>query len=146
MFCLMHLQSQIGGILGKGAQVNSPVQQGPNAGVSFRGTSYRLNGSQRRSPSEAETSTPMQQTDPNSGVSFRGKSYCLGGRQLIFVLCCQQQWLNQDASRLMPPSLSMACMGTTERIQNKCFYILSSTVSGVAVTLICKLIFKKICT
>ncbi|KAL6321667.1 hypothetical protein AAG906_031174 [Vitis piasezkii] len=72
--------SQIGGILGKGTQVNSPVQQDPNAGVAFRGRSYRLNGSQRRSPAEAETSTPMQQTDPNSGVSFRGKSYCLGGR------------------------------------------------------------------
>ena len=80
MFCLMHLQSQIGGILGKGTQVNSPVQQDPNAGVAFRGRSYRLNGNQRRSPSEAETSTPMQQTDPNSGVPFQGKSYRLGGR------------------------------------------------------------------
>ncbi|XP_034710262.1 derlin-1.1-like [Vitis riparia] len=65
---------------GKGTQVNSPVQQDPNAGVAFRGRSYRLNGNQRRSPSEAETSTPMQQTDPNSGVPFQGQSYRLGGR------------------------------------------------------------------
>ena len=63
--------------------MNSPVQQDSNAGVAFRGRSYRLNGNQRsrQAQAEAETSAPMQQAaDPNPGVSFRGKSYRLGGK------------------------------------------------------------------
>ncbi|KAL6321717.1 hypothetical protein AAG906_031229 [Vitis piasezkii] len=52
----------------------------------FSGTSYRLNGNQRRSPSEAETSTPMQQTDQNSGVSFREKAIVLEAVSL-FLFC-----------------------------------------------------------
>lgn len=71
---------------GEGTQTNSPVPRNPQAGVAFRGRSYRLNGSQSssRAASEAETNTNPQQ-QPNAAaaegrVAFRGRSYRLDGR------------------------------------------------------------------
>ncbi|TQD98554.1 hypothetical protein C1H46_015802 [Malus baccata] len=59
---------------GQGIQVNSPVERNPQAGVAFRGRSFRLNGSTRTStPVQPQTSsgttTTTQQAD---GVAFRG--------------------------------------------------------------------------
>ncbi|XP_039064810.1 derlin-1.1-like [Hibiscus syriacus] len=64
---------------GEGIQVNSSVQPNPNAGVAFRGRSYRLNGNRAQSsttPSEQEQ--PNQASNSGDGVAFRGKSHRLG--------------------------------------------------------------------
>ncbi|KAK9292462.1 hypothetical protein L1049_020435 [Liquidambar formosana] len=62
---------------GEGTQFNAPVQRDPLAGVSFRGRSYRLNGSTRTS---TPTNTSEQQPNPAAGGPFRGRSYRLSGR------------------------------------------------------------------
>ncbi|KAK9292884.1 hypothetical protein L1049_020865 [Liquidambar formosana] len=61
---------------GEGTQFNAPVQRDPFAGVSFRGRSYRLNGSTRTS---TRTNTSEQQPNPAAGDPFRGRSYRLSG-------------------------------------------------------------------
>ncbi|XP_044481458.1 derlin-1-like [Mangifera indica] len=65
---------------GVGVQINSPVQRNPQAGVAFRGRSYRLNGN--RSNYSSSTPAPEQQQphanvgDAN-GVAFRGRNHRL---------------------------------------------------------------------
>lgn len=71
---------------GEGTQVNSPVPRNPQAGVAFRGRSYRLSGTRSTAPSaeQPETNTTIPSEQPNAtagGVAFRGRSYRLDGRQ-----------------------------------------------------------------
>lgn len=66
---------------GEGTQMNSPVQRDPSAGVSFRGRSYRLNGTRPSTTEQtAETDSPAQQPNQGAGVAFRGRSYRLDDR------------------------------------------------------------------
>ncbi|CDP05367.1 unnamed protein product [Coffea canephora] len=76
---------------GEGYQLNAPVRQDPDAGVAFRGRSYRLGGPSRgsaRPPGSSSTSSaqegpngPAQPTGNTAdGVAFRGRSHRLGAR------------------------------------------------------------------
>ncbi|GKV17533.1 hypothetical protein SLEP1_g28026 [Rubroshorea leprosula] len=70
---------------GEGVQVNSPVQQDPNAGVAFTGRSFRLSGTRTQAstpPGQSQTSSTDSAQQPGSGegVAFRGRSYRLDER------------------------------------------------------------------
>ncbi|GLU20887.1 hypothetical protein SLE2022_370640 [Rubroshorea leprosula] len=69
---------------GEGVQLNSPVQQDPNAGVAFTGRSFRLSGTRTQTstpPGQSQTSSTDSAEQPGSGegVAFRGRSYRLDG-------------------------------------------------------------------
>ncbi|KAK9292318.1 hypothetical protein L1049_020284 [Liquidambar formosana] len=66
---------------GEGSQFNTPVQRDPSAGITFRGRSYRLNGTQTSTPAQAQTNTSQQQQpNPAAGGPFTGRSYRLNGQ------------------------------------------------------------------
>ncbi|KAI4332809.1 hypothetical protein L6164_017688 [Bauhinia variegata] len=69
---------------GEGAQMNSPVQSDPSAGIAFRGRSHRLGGNtQTRSTSTesnaSSTQHPQNHQSNNNSTVFRGRSYRLNG-------------------------------------------------------------------